>query len=1339
MSSSSESTVKNTWIGQLLNIENKQSSIEDLNKFRTYRSSTKLEIDVPSMYLSRLNPLTPCFVSNLCASLSPGNDLVDNSKEPGSQFLKPLFSDFQISKLNPLVEEFLPNKSDRCFMFNTESDSYISVDRDNLRPNEKVFVPTVLNPLVENFIPGPKVHDCYHTDTNLVQVQTMHACVSDEPDYSVPDINESSQVISFASLTSTIVPALPDVSTPTKFTSDSNEVSKPLLNPHAISFISNKYDHEISLCPNESYDNLDITSCTKETLTPDRNLVFTSSFGTNNCTSRSFYTESICEKTPDIFNISTPDMSFSEQTSVDHYYIFSHVHELGAYTFIFTLSLIIMFAILFGPKEGNSDEKDDPKSILQALRLKNIDKVILGQLNINSIRNKIHLLSDIITNRVDIFLITETKIDHTFPVSQFLIEGYSEPYRLDRTTNGGGLLLYIRNDIPAKSLPLVAGNIECVFLEVTISKKKWLVIGTYNPKKSMISKHLSTLENNLRHYLPSYDNVVIMGDFNSEIREDAMDDFCELYHLKNLIKTPTCFKSNENPSCIDLILTNKQKSFQNSMTVETGLSDFHMLTVTVLKTTFRKLPPKVVRYRDKKNYDPVNFLNDVNFHLAGIDMNQISHDEYNSKIMEIFNWHQPLKTKYIRGNNQPFMTKDIRKEHMKRTRLLNKFRKEKTTINEVAYKKQRNLCVNLLRKTKKLYFENLKPSCISDNKKFWKVIKPLFSEKAMSNDSITLIENNKMMSKDSEVAEIFNSFFSNAVKNLNIDSYEHFSFDEYFLRSEPENKDPIIRAIEKYENHPSIQKIKQMNFGNSTLSFKPTNLEQVLKEVNNLDETKSTPIESLPASVLKDISDTICPKLVIDFNSAIKTGIYPHTPKLADVSALFKKAIKQFKENYRPVSVLSAISKIFGRLILKQTRDYMRDKLSIFICGFTEKMNAQNCLTFMVEKMRKSLDKGEKFGVLLTDLSKAFDCLVHDLLIAKLHAYGFDYLALKLMYTYLTGRLQRVRVNGCFSDWHEIDTGVPQGSILGGELYNYNSNDLFMFLMLDVANYADDNSPFSTAPTIPQIISNLEQEAVIILDWLRNNGLKANPDKFHLLLSEPNEDLSMKIANYEIKNEKLQTLLGVQLETKLNFTSHVTNLCKKASNKLHALSRVSKYMTFNQRKTILASFIIQQFGYCPLVWIFHSRKLNNRINQLHERSLRIVYQDEQASFEDLLSRDGSFTIHHHNVQTLCIELYKVAYGISPELMKLVFPLNPRGKFVWENIFQTHNVKTTTWGLETLGHIGPKIWSEIPTEFKKLPLSKFVKEIRKWKPKCPCRMCKLYIKDLGYVTVRDQNR
>ena len=398
-------------------------------------------------------------------------------------------------------------------------------------------------------------------------------------------------------------------------------------------------------------------------------------------------------------------------------------------------------------------------------------------------------------------------------------------------------------------------------------------------------------------------------------------------------------------------------------------------------------------------------------------------------------------------------------------------------------------------------------------------------------------------------------------------------------------------------------------------------------------------------------------------------------------------------------------------------------------------MDFENCLLFTVEKRKKSLDKTGKCGALLTDLSKAFDCLIHDLLIAKLHAYGFDYLSLKLIRSYLTGRLQRVRVNASFSSWREILTGVPQGSVLGPEFYNINSNDLFLFLVLDIANYADDNSPFAVAPTIPSVISQLEQESVTLLNWIRNNGLKANPDKFHLILSDPSDEFSIKIENVDVKNSKCQKLLGVKIDSKLTFNDHVASLCTKASQKLHALSRISSYMTLMQRKIIMKTFIISQFGYCPLVWMFHSRKLNGRINRLHERALRLVYRDDSSTFDELLIKDESYTVHERNIQTLAIELYKVAYKLCPKIMNLVLPLNTEATYAGENTFRTFNVKSVYWGTETLAHLGPKVWSLIPEDMKNFSLSKFTQKIRKWRPKkCPCRICKTYIKGLGFVTI-----
>ena len=166
------------------------------------------------------------------------------------------------------------------------------------------------------------------------------------------------------------------------------------------------------------------------------------------------------------------------------------------------------------------------------------------------------------------------------------------------------------------------------------------------------------------------------------------------------------------------------------------------------------------------------------------------------------------------------------------------------------------------------------------------------------------------------------------------------------------------------------------------------------------------------------------------------------------------------------------------------------------------------------------------------------------------------------------------------------------------------------------------------------------------------------------------------------------------------------------------------------------SFIISQFGYCPLVWMFHGRQLNNRINRIHERALRIVYRDTKSSFNDLLIKEKAFTIHERNLQTLGIELYKVAYGISPKIMRLVFPTKPSIKYPWEDIFQTFNVRTVTWGTETLFHLGPKIWKIIPLKLKMIPtLKRFKKSIRLMKPeKCPCRICKYYLHGVGFENV-----
>ena len=227
----------------------------------------------------------------------------------------------------------------------------------------------------------------------------------------------------------------------------------------------------------------------------------------------------------------------------------------------------------------------------------------------------------------------------------------------------------------------------------------------------------------------------------------------------------------------------------------------------------------------------------------------------------------------------------------------------------------------------------------------------------------------------------------------------------------------------------------------------------------------------------------------------------------------------------------------------EQLNKYFEHKFSIFQCGFRKGFNAQHCLIYMIEKWKRSLDKKGEGGALLTDLSKAFDCLNHGLLIAKLEAYGVGYPSLLLINSYLSNRIQRVKVNSTFSSSWESLYGVPQGSILGHLLFNIYLYDLLNSLDdPTVVNYADDNTPFSTAQDINSVINKIESNSIKLFQWLANNVVKANPEKSHLLLSKQQNNLYAVINSHEITNSNSEILLGITFDNELNFNEHVSNL-----------------------------------------------------------------------------------------------------------------------------------------------------------------------------------------------------
>ena len=240
-----------------------------------------------------------------------------------------------------------------------------------------------------------------------------------------------------------------------------------------------------------------------------------------------------------------------------------------------------------------------------------------------------------------------------------------------------------------------------------------LINCSYNPHKSEIKQHFDALRKSLDLHSLKYEKVLILGDFNVGVEEANMQTFCESYNLKSLIKQPTCYKNPDKPTCIDLISTNVPRMFQSTCVIETGLSDFHLMTLTVMRKTFKKFRESLIN----------KLSNEV------FSNNDNGLEKFCKTTMDTLNLFAPMKKKYARGNQMPFMSKDLSKEIMIRSKLRNKYLNDKSEENRLLYTQQRNKCVSLLRKTKTNYYGNLNEKDIIDNKNFWKTVKPLLSDK----------------------------------------------------------------------------------------------------------------------------------------------------------------------------------------------------------------------------------------------------------------------------------------------------------------------------------------------------------------------------------------------------------------------------------------------------------------------------------------------------------------------------------------------------------------------------------------------------------------------------------
>lgn len=971
------------------------------------------------------------------------------------------------------------------------------------------------------------------------------------------------------------------------------------------------------------------------------------------------------------------------------------------------------------PAEATNDSitmesEDDPHELkpgecfkeLYTVRQKHLKNFIISHLNINSVQNKFSEIHEMLQEKLtDCLILSETKLDNSYPMTQFQINGY-RLLRRDRTKNGGGLLIYIRDDIPSRHLThFEPKGLETLCLEFTVGKKKWIMLAAYRPPSSDAVTFCKSMVSTLDLCLQCSDNLILIGDLNCDLLDNTrgrpLHDLCEVMDMQNLIKQPTCYK--DTPSLLDVIITNKKDSFTTHGSFDTGLSDFHHCVYATMKCHSPPTQAKWINYRSFKNFDEEQFKADIArtpFHVCELfdDVND-AYWLHNQLLTQIINEHAPIKKKKMHKKEVPFMNADYRRAIRKKAQLRNKYYAHRTNENWELFRKQRNLCTNMRRKAVNEYFLS---RCVNgpNNKDFWPTIKPFLSSKAKSNSNIILMED-KLIHDQAKICDIFNDFYINIAKDIG-------------NQTEYTDKDnPSLKAIEK----------------SHTFNFEQVTTDNVTNKLKNLKINKSAGVDNIPPKLLKLVATELSPSLTAIINMGLKTSTFPEDLKKAQVTPIYKKNDALAKSNYRPVSILPSLSKIYEGIIADQLNSYFNPIFSPHLGAFRKGYSCQSALLTMIEEWRDALDKHNTVGAVLMDLSKAFDCLPHEHLLHKLEAYGLSPTAVKLMASYLSNRQQRVKIGNTTSTWQNIIKGVPQGSILGPLLFNIFINDIFKCVTgSSIFNYADDNTLSAAHKNLGELLMILENSASQAIDWFDYNYMLANPDKFQALVIEPGkrqgENHTLKFRDTSITSEPQAKVLGVIIDNKLDFTPHIKMICSKAARQLNALRRLSRLLDLNSRMAIYKSFIQSNFNYCPAVWHSCGKVNTELMERIQHRALKFVFRSK-CTYEELLRRANMSTLAIDRIKKLAVEVHKIIHQNSPQSLSTLVckrhsDYNLRGSYKLD----LPRVNTTKYGRNSFKYQAANIWNHLPNELRMTTdLGLFKTLLNSWSGEtCKCAVC-----------------